>query len=134
MAANPRTAARTTASNRAKPPARPRVQNPADNVTDADAQEIEAEGHYVTAEMCGEELRIMPPGGWRLSFQRLLNAGQIDAFAEQVLHSDDYDLFLELDPTADEFQQFIADAAQQSGESLGKSSGPSRSGRPTRRR
>ena len=132
MAANPRTARKTTPSR--TPAARARVAEPAEQVTAADAQEIESEGHYVTAELCGEELRIIPPAAWRLSLQRLLTAGQVDTFAEKVLHPDDVDLFFELDPTAGEFQEFIADAGAQAGESLGKSSGPSRSGRPTRRR
>lgn len=128
----PRTAARAAS----RPATSRRVPEPEvdEQPTAADAQEIEAEGHYVTAELCGEELRIMPPSGWRLSLQRMLNQGQIDAFAERVLHPDDVDLFFELDPTAAEFQQFIADAGDQSGEPLGKSGGPSRSGRPTRRR
>ena len=133
MAANARTAARKSTASRT-PAARPRVAKPAEEVTAADAQEIEAEGHYVTSDLCGEELRIIPPSAWRLSMQRLVAAGQIDAFAEKVLHPDDIDLFFDLDPTAGEFQDFIADAGAQAGESLGKSSGPSRSGSRTRRR
>lgn len=128
----PRTAAR--AASRPATTRRPAEVDVDEQPTAADAQEIEAEGHYVTAELCGEELRIIPPSGWRLSLQRLLNQGQIDVFAERVLHPEDVDLFFELDPTAGEFQQFIADAGDQSGESLGKSVAPSRSGRPTRRR
>lgn len=127
----PRTAAR--AASRPST-ARARVENPADEVTEADAQEIEAEGHYVTAELCGEELRIMPPSVWRMSWQRLLNQGQIDAFAELVMHPEDLDLFEELDPTVGEWTEFIANAAQQAGESLGNSRGPAPSSRRTRRR
>jgi hypothetical protein len=129
VAANARTAARKTA---ARTQSRPRVPEP--DVTEAQAQEIEAEGHYVTVELSGEELRIIPPAAWRLSYQRLLNAGQVDAFIERVLHPDDVDLFMELDCTSEEFQKFIADAGEQAGESLGKSPARSRSGRSTRRR
>lgn len=98
------------------------------------AQEIEARGHYVTAALCGESVRVVPPGGWRQSWMRHLNAGRIDAFAEQVIHPGDLELYDELDPTNDEFGQFVADAAELAGEPMGKSGGPSRSSRRTRRR
>jgi hypothetical protein len=129
VAANPRTAARKTA---ARAQSRPRSQEP--EVSEAEAQEIEAEGHYVTVELRGEDLRIVPPAAWRLSYQRLLNTGQVDAFIERVLHPDDVEVFFELDCTSAEFQQFIADAGDQAGESLGKSPARSRSGRSTRNR
>ena len=103
-------------------------------VSAADAQEIEAEGHYVTAELCGEEVRVIPAAGWRVSWQELLMAGQISAFAGKVLHPDDFDFFVEVDPTVQEFQEFVAEASERAGEPLGKSSARSRSGGGTRRR
>ena len=103
-------------------------------VTAAEAQEIEAEGHYVTGLLCGEEVRIVPPGAWRQSWQELLNSGQIRAFMEIVLSPDDFELFVELDPTNDEVGELIQDAAQRAGESLGNSRGPAPSSRRTRRR
>jgi len=101
---------------------------------EAEAQEIEAEGHYVTASLAGEDLRIIPPGAWRQSWQTALARGQFSAFAEKVVHPDDLDLYFDIDPTNDEFEQFVASAAKLSGESLGKSRGPARSLRRTRRR
>ncbi|GGV45591.1 hypothetical protein [Streptomyces spectabilis] len=98
-------------------------------VTAFEAQEIEAEGHYVTALLCGEEVRIVPPDAWRMSWHRMLTQGYIDTFARKVLHPDDFDFFIEIDPTNEEFQNFIADAGDRSGEGLGKSVAPSRSGR-----
>lgn len=131
----------TTASSRkprtaARAASRPATTRPADepDVSEAEAQEIEADGNYVTADLCGEELRIIPPGAWRQSWQRLLNAGQVDAFAEQVIHPDDFDLYMELDPTNTEFGDFVGEAAERAGESLGKSRGPAPSSRNTRRR
>ena len=103
-------------------------------VSAADAQEIEAEGHYVTGLLCGEEVRIIPPGAWRQSWQELLNTGQIRAFMEIVLSPDDFELFVELDPTNNEVGELINEAAERAGESLGKSSGPAPSSRRTRRR
>lgn len=104
------------------------------NVSEAEAQESEAVSNHVAGLLCGEEVRIIPPGAWRQSWQELLNGGQIRAFMEIVLHPDDFDLFVELDPTNDEVGELINDAAQRSGESLGKSRGPAPSSRRTRRR
>lgn len=123
MAANSRTATRTQKARTSKP-----------EVTAAEAQEIEAEYTYVTAELCGKSVRVIPPGDWRQSWQRMLNQGQVDAFAETVIHADDIDVYYELDPTNFAFGEFIADAAEQAGESLGKSHGPAASSRRTRRR
>lgn len=130
----PRTAARSASrpatTRRA---AEPDVDVEEAEVSAADAQEIEAEG-YVTAELCGQEVQIIPPAGWRISWQELLMSGQISGFAQKVLHPDDFDFFIEVDPTVQEFQEFVADASERSGESLGKSRGRSRSGGGTRRR
>jgi hypothetical protein len=103
-------------------------------VTPAEAQEIEAEGHYVTAELCGEEVQIIPPSAWRSSWQRMLNQGDLDGFAGKIFHPDDYDLYMELDPTIVEFMDFTQEAAARLGESLGNSHGPAPSSRRTRRR
>lgn len=131
----PRTAARAAS----RPATTRRVAEPdvdveEPEVSPAEAQEIEAEGHYVTADLCGEEVRVVPAAGWRVSWQELLMSGQISAFAEKVLHPDDFDFFVEVDPTVQEFQEFVAEASERAGEALGKSSARSRSGGGTRRR
>ncbi|GLP64339.1 hypothetical protein TUSST3_09590 [Streptomyces sp. TUS-ST3] len=146
MAATPR---KTAASSRkpgaaraaARPAASRRIVDEIDGVdvdevevSAADAQEIEAEGHYVTATLCGEEVQIVPPSVWRSSWQRMLNQGDFDGFAKKVFHPDDYDFYLETDPTIVEFVEFAQEAAALVGESLGKSSGPAPSSRRTRRR
>lgn len=101
----------------------------------AGAQEVEATaGHYVTASLAGKPVRLIPPGAWRQSWQRMLKAGDTDAFAELVIAPEDYDLYVELDPTNDEMGEFLADAGEIAGESLGKSSGPRGSSKRTRKR
>ncbi|MFE4818637.1 hypothetical protein ACFRFU_19820 [Streptomyces sp. NPDC056704] len=126
----PRTAARAAS--------RPSTRREADAVepemTAAEAQEAEAEGHYVTAELCGEEVQIIPPSVWRSSWQRMLNQGDFDGFAKKIFHPEDYEFYLEADPTIVEFMEFTQEAAALVGESLGKSSGPAPSSRRTRRR
>ncbi|MFF6966322.1 hypothetical protein ACFY9G_23505 [Streptomyces anthocyanicus] len=131
----PRTAARAASRPATRRAAEPDVEPETDDieVSAAEAQEIEADG-YVSAELCGQEVLVVPPSMWRTSWQRALNAGQIDTFAEKILHSDDYEYYLEVDPTLEEWMAFVEDASAKSGESLGKSRGRSRSGRPTRRR
>jgi hypothetical protein len=125
-----RAASRPAASRRATTPAAVEEVE----VPPAEAQEIEAEGRHVTATLCDEDIRIIPPGAWRQSWQRLLNQGQIDAFAELVIHPDDLDLYFELDPTNEEFGDFVGEAARAAGEPLGNSRGPAPSSRRTRRR
>jgi hypothetical protein len=140
MATNQRTTTskkpRTAARAASRPPTRPATEQDVDEVevSAAEAQEIEADSPYVTAMLDGEELQVIPPGSWRQSWQRLLNMGQVDAFAEQVIHPDDLELFFEIDPTNAELGEFIEEASRQAGESLGKSRGPARSSRRTRRR
>jgi hypothetical protein len=129
----PRTAARAASRPATTRRAEPDVDVEDSEVSAADAQEIEAAG-YVTAELCGEEVRIIPPAAWRVSWQRMLTQGLVYEFAEKVLHPEDYEFFEELDPTATEFHEFVNDAGERAGESMGKSVAPSRSGRPTRRR
>ena len=132
----PRTAARAASRPATtRRPAGPDVEPDDDvEVTEAEAQEIEAEGHYITATLCGEDVRIVPPSAWRVSWNRMLMQGLIDEFAEKVLAPEDYEFFVEIDPTAEEFQDFVQEASEKSGEPLGKSGPRSRSGRPTRRR
>ena len=132
----PRTAARAASRPATtRRPAGPDVEPDDDvEVTEAEAQEIEAEGHYITATLCGEDVQIVPPSAWRVSWNRMLMQGLIDEFAEKVLAPEDYEFFVEIDPTAEEFQDFVQEASEKSGEPLGKSGPRSRSGRPTRRR
>jgi len=130
----PRTAARAAS----RPATTRRAAEPEEvdeeQVSPAEAQETEAVNKYVTALLCDEDVRIIPPGAWRQSWQRLAAQGQIDAFAQIVLHPDDYDLYLDIDPTNEEWGEFVTDAAERAGESLGNSRGPAPSSRRTRRR
>lgn len=106
----------------------------------ADAQEIEAAGDpYITVPLAGydgvtKDVRALPPTKWRASAMRALNSGDLDTFMELVLHEDDYGLYEELDPDMDAVGHFASRAADQAGEDLGKSGGPRRSSRSTRKR
>ena len=129
MAANNRSVSTT----RTRPKARTaRTAEP--EVTPAEAQEVEAKGHYVPAVLCGSDVDIVPTGAWRQSSMRKLRAGDMDAFMQDILSPDSYDLYLDLDPTNDEVNDFMEEAGAVSGESLGKSSGPTGSPGSTRKR
>jgi len=132
MTSSPRTSTRKTSTVR--PARETAVDLPEEELDAAAAQELEAEGHYITAELDGEDLRIVPPGAWRQSWQTALARGEFAFFAEQVIHPDDLDVYFDIDPTNDQFEAFVAEAARRSGESLGKSRGPAASSRRTRRR
>ncbi|MFE3429795.1 hypothetical protein [Streptomyces sp. NPDC059171] len=137
MAANSRTTTRkTTAARPARTPRElaPDAREQDGDVTAAEAQELEATGRHITVDLCGEPVRVVPAGAWPVSAQRKLREGDIDGFMAAVLHEDDYDLYVELDPVLDEFNQFVEDAQELSGEPQGKSRRPSGSSRRTRRR
>ncbi|MFK0182297.1 hypothetical protein ACIQVR_40805 [Streptomyces xanthochromogenes] len=105
-----------------------------ESMSAAEAQEQEATQQHITVSLCGEPVRVVPATAWRVSTQRRLRFGDLDGFVADVLHEDDYELYEELDPTAEEFRQFVVDAQELSGEGSGKSRGPNRSSRRTRRR
>ena len=130
----PRTAARAASRPATTRRAAESEEVAEEQVSPAEAQETEAVNMYVTALLCDEDVRIIPPGAWRQSWQRLAAQGQIDAFAQIVLHPDDYDLYLDIDPTNEEWGEFVTDAAERAGEGLGNSRGPAPSSRRTRRR
>lgn len=104
------------------------------DATAAEAQEIEVGGDYVTAHLAGQPVRILMPSKFRASALRALNAGDLDTFADLVLHADDVDTFFEVDPTGEEISELVTEAADTARESLGKSSARSRSTKRTRRK
>jgi hypothetical protein len=111
------------------------VPEPEPLVSPAEAQEIEAQANkFITVSLAGTPIRVIPPGAWKQSWQRLLQQGDFDGFVECIVHEDDVDLYDKVDPTNEQFNAFIADAGELSGESLGKSRGPNRSTRRMRRR
>lgn len=113
---------------------------PAEEVPAVEAQEIEAQADdagifYVTAALCGEPIRVIPPSGWRLSWNRMMLNGQLDALLEIVLHPEDLAFVVEeLDPKGEELNQFLNDAGSLAGEPMGKSNGRRASSRSTRKR
>lgn len=101
---------------------------------EVEKQVLEAAGEYVAVPVGDTEARVKPQRDWRMSDMRLLNQGDLDSWAESVIHPDDLDDFMALDITMGEFQRFAEDAARLAGDGLGKSSRRSASSRSTRKR
>lgn len=103
-------------------------------ITPAEAQELEAAGEYGTASLTGVELRVKPVTKWRPSYLRALRQGDYDTWAAGVLHEDDIPTFVDLDATFEEINEFTSAAMESVGEAPGKSPARSRSSRSTRKR
>ncbi|MGP3750893.1 hypothetical protein [Streptomyces sp. IBSNAI001] len=104
------------------------------DITPAEAQEIEATEEYGTATLNGVDLRVKPVTKWRPSYLRALRQADYDGWAAGVLHEDDVAVFIELDATIDEINDFTAQAMESTGEAPGKSGGRTKSSRSTRKR
>ena len=110
----------------------------------AKAQETEADldtrpDPYVVVPLAGydgvtKDVRALPATRWRASALRSLNAGDVDGFMASVLHEEDYDTYVDLDPDNEAIGHFAEKCAQAAGEALGKSSGLRPSSRSMRRR
>lgn len=90
--------------------------------------------HFIQVALVGRTVRVIPPGAWRQSTMRLLKQGDTDAFVEQVLHPDDWEHYERADPTNDELGEFLSDAGEAGGESLGNGRGSTRSSRTSKRK
>ncbi|MEV4739791.1 hypothetical protein [Streptomyces sp. NPDC049555] len=98
-------------------------------------QEVDAaDTGYITVELAGYPVRALVSQQWRASHLRALNAGDLDRFAEGVLHPDDVDAWYAADPTQDEIGAWVREVAEAGGEALGKSSGRPASSKITRKR
>ncbi|MFD8315895.1 hypothetical protein [Kitasatospora purpeofusca] len=103
-------------------------------LTPADAQEIEATANYVSVELDGQALRVLPVGQWRPSFLRALRTADFDTWAALALHPEDVEVFVDLDATMDQIGDFTSRAMTAAGEAPGKSGARTKSSRSTRKR
>lgn len=77
---------------------------------------------YITVEAIGLTWRMLPASEWRTSTLTALRLADYDSWAGKVLHSDDHDQWLKLDPTVAEVGQLLmaAQAASGGGDVLGE--------------
>lgn len=116
----------------------------AEPVTPLEALEAEAEAPpgpvgYRLATSQGEAVLAVPsPNAWRASARSALaDQVRVDgdiAWARSVLSAEDFETYLELDPTPEEASAFLTRIFSRNGESLGKSEPSTGSSRSTRKR
>lgn len=115
-----------------EPEVMPAVQ-PVDDEPEAEtAAEKEAKRELVQGELAGRPIFVPPTKQWRSSALHALRNGDFQSWAEAVLDDDDYDTFVELDPTLEQIEDFfeVINPKLQSGNSRASR----RSSRRTQRR
>lgn len=106
----------------------------------AAAQEVEATSDgYVLVPLTSpdgdsKDVHALLATKWRGSANRALNSGDFDGFMRRVLHEDDYDTYLDLDPDMEGIVRFAEAVSDASQEAVGKLFGSATSSKSTPRR
>jgi hypothetical protein len=113
-------------------------QNAANAAEDQEAA-ADDDGDYYPVPLAGhdgvtKDVRTLPATRWPASAFRALNRSDFDTFFDIILHEDDYDTFVDLDPDPKAIIHFAEKASEVGGDNLGNSNGRRGSSRPTRRR
>lgn len=106
----------------------------ADGAREPSAAEREAKGELVQGELAGKPIWVKPVRQWRASALHALREGDLMAWAEATLSDDDWDTWLDVDPTIDEIEEFFKTINAGLGTDPGNSRASRRSSRNTRRR
>lgn len=85
----------------------PSVQPPDDEPEAESAAEKEAKRELVQGELAGRPIYVPPTKQWRSSAMHHLRNGDFQSWAESVLDDDDYDIWIEVDPTLEEIEAFF---------------------------
>jgi hypothetical protein len=108
------------------------VQDPAPST--ASAAEKEVRGELVQGTLAGKTLYVKPVKQWRASALHALQEGDLMGWAEATLSDDDWEIWLEVDPTLAEIEDFFRSIGGGLGTDPGNSRRSPRSSRRTRRR
>lgn len=98
------------------------------------AAEKEAKVELIQAELAGHTVYVPPVNQWRASALHALREGDLQTWAEKTLNDDDWDIWVEVDPTMDEIGKFFETINGQTGVDPGNSRGSRNSSRTTGRR
>lgn len=96
--------------------------------------EREVTGELVQGELAGRPIYIPPVKKWRASALHALREGDFETWAEVTFSEDDYDLWVEIDPTMEEIEAFFKTVNPGLGTNSGNSRASRRSARNTRKR
>jgi hypothetical protein len=100
----------------------------------ASAPEREVTGELVQGELAGRTIYVPPTKKWRASALHALREGDFDTWAQTTLADDDWDIWIDVDPTLEQVEAFFASVNKGLGTSPGNSRASRRSARSTRRR
>lgn len=97
--------------------------------------ETEAKVQGIKGTIAGVEVTVPPVKVWRGSALDALTEGRFSAWADKVLSDDDYDKWLDADPTVGEIESFFEEIGPSlgMGDSVGESRASRRSSRSTRK-
>lgn len=98
------------------------------------AAEKEVRGELIQGTLAGKTVYVRPVKQWRASALHALREGDLMAWAEATLSDDDWDVWIEVDPTVEEIQEFFASINTGLGTDPGNSRRSRRSSTRTRRR
>lgn len=71
----------------------------------------------------GTTVRVLPPRMWRVSSLTAMRQGDFDKWASKALAStEDYEIFMDVDPTLDQIEGFMKRLNEESGEGNSKNS------------
>lgn len=90
-----------------EPEVLPAVQPPDDEPEAESAAEKEARRELVQGELAGRPIYVPPTKQWRSSAMHALRNGDFQSWAEVVLDDDDYDVWIEVDPTLEQIEDFF---------------------------
>lgn len=98
---------------------------------------VEAEARTlgpVEVTLRGRTIAVKPAKDWPMSALKDIANQDVAEWARKCLVAKSYDMWLELDPTIGEGEQFFSDYNDASGQDVGKSSASRRSSKSTARR
>lgn len=104
------------------------------NPSTSSAAEKEVRGELIQGDLAGKTVYVKPVKQWRASALHALREGDLMGWAEATLTDDDWDTWLEVDPTVEEIQAFFASIDTGLGTNPGNSRRSRRSSTRTRRR
>lgn len=82
------------------------------------AQETEVKNENTVVQLCEDTVEVLPITKWTSSAIHALRSGDIEIWAEKSLTPDSYQIWIELDPTLDEIEQFMDEWSKASGARL----------------
>lgn len=121
-------------TQRRSTPAEVAATDAVDETVGPRAEVVVEDTGFVEVPFSGRVFRVRPAEEWRQSTNDALSEGRANDWAADVMPRDDYEAWLDLDPTNREFGDFMEEMGRQVGMSVGESAASNRALRRMRRR